>query len=172
MVAQARIVSRIFLRSLMKKRLLAVFGTALAAIALVLWWRQPMPVASPEAADDLPAPCRDLVFEGVSYVVCEVALDDYDVVLKRADAAGKPFGDLAGLAAAEPFVFAMNAGMYHEDFTAVGLHIENSEEQSPLNLADAPGNFFMKPNGVFYVDESGDAGVLESTAFANAGIKP
>lgn len=131
-----------------------------------------MPVASPEAADDLPAPCRDLVFEGVSYVVCEVALDDYDVVLKRADAAGKPFGDLAGLAAAEPFVFAMNAGMYHEDFTAVGLHVENSEEQSPLNLADAPGNFFMKPNGVFYVDESGDAGVLESTAFANAGIKP
>ncbi len=30
----------------------------------------------------------------------------------------------------------------------------------------------MKPNGVFYVTESGDAGVLESTAYAAAGIRP
>jgi hypothetical protein len=118
-----------------------------------------MPVPPPETAADLPETCRELTFEGVSYIVCEVDLDDYDVVLKRADAVGKPFRDLAKLAAAQPFVFAMNAGMYHEDFTPVGLHIENGEEQAPLNLADAPGNFFMKPNGVFYVDRDGNAGV-------------
>jgi uncharacterized protein YigE (DUF2233 family) len=156
----------------MKTRLLAVFGAALLAAVLVIWWRQPMPAPPPETANDLADTCRDLAFEGVSYIVCDVALDDYDVILRRADAAGKPFGDLAGLAATEPFVFAMNAGMYHEDFTPVGLHIENGEEQSPLNLADAPGNFFMKPNGVFYVDQEGNAGVLESAAYAAAGIKP
>jgi uncharacterized protein YigE (DUF2233 family) len=131
-----------------------------------------MPVPPPETAADLPETCRELTFEGVSYIVCEVDLDDYDVVLKRADAVGKPFRDLAKLAAAQPFVFAMNAGMYHEDFTPVGLHIENGEEQAPLNLADAPGNFFLKPNGVFYVDRDGNAGVAESAAYAATGIKP
>ena len=131
-----------------------------------------MPAPPPEMAIDLPETCREFTFEGVSYIVCEVGLDDYDVVLKRAEQAGKPFGDLARLAAAEPFIFAVNAGMYHEDFTPVGLHIENGSEQSPINLADAEGNFFLKPNGVFYVDEQGNAGVVESTAFSTAGIKP
>jgi uncharacterized protein YigE (DUF2233 family) len=131
-----------------------------------------MPAPPPETASDLPETCRELAFEGVGYVVCEVRTDDYDLVLKRADESGKPFGDLAKLAATEPFVFAMNAGMYHEDFTPVGLHVEDGGEQSPLNLADAPGNFFLKPNGVFYVDRDGNAGVLESAAYAAAGISP
>jgi uncharacterized protein YigE (DUF2233 family) len=156
----------------MKTWLLAVLGAALIAAAFIWWWRLPMPAPPPETTSDLPETCRELAFEGVSYVVCDVALDGYDIALKRVDAAGKPFGDLAKLAAAEPFVFAMNAGMYHEDFTPVGLHVENGEEQSPLNLADAEGNFFLKPNGVFYVDEGGNAGALESMAFAGAGIKP
>ena len=131
-----------------------------------------MPAPPPETTSALPETCRELAFEGVGYIVCEVGTDDYDLVLKRADGAGKPFGDLAKLAAAEPFIFAMNAGMYHEDFTPVGLHVENGQQQSPLNLADAPGNFFMKPNGVFYVDQNGNAGVLESAAYAASGIKP
>ena len=99
-------------------------------------------------------------------------LGDYEIDLRRTDATGKPFRDLSKLAAAEPFILAMNAGMYHEDFTPVGLHVENGTEQSPLNLADAPGNFFLKPNGVFYVDGDNNAGVLETTAFAAAGIVP
>jgi uncharacterized protein YigE (DUF2233 family) len=156
----------------MKTWLLAAFGAALIAAALVWWWRQPLPAPPPETANNLPETCRELAFEGVSYIVCEVELDDYDVVLKRADAVGKPFRDLAKLAAAQPFVFAMNAGMYHEDFTPVGLHIEDGSEQSPLNLADAPGNFFLKPNGVFYVDRDGNVGLLESAAYAAAGIEP
>ncbi|MCX7305429.1 MAG: phosphodiester glycosidase family protein [Hyphomicrobiales bacterium] len=120
----------------------------------------------------LPETCREMAFEAVPYIVCEVYLDGYDLALRRADATGKPFGGLAALAAVEPFVFAMNAGMYHEDMTPVGLHVEDGVEQSPLNRSDAPGNFFMKPNGVFYVDESGNAGVLETTAYAASGIRP
>ncbi len=131
-----------------------------------------MPASPSETANELPHACRNLMFEDVSYIVCEVGLDDYSVVLRRADQAGKPFGDLAGLAAAESFVFAMNAGMYHKDFSPVGLHVEDGRTQSPINLADAEGNFFMKPNGVFYLDRQGNAGVLESSAYAAAGIEP
>jgi len=125
-----------------------------------------------EPANGLPRTCRDLAFEGVSYIVCEVALGDYEIALRRTDASGKPFRDLSKLAAAEPLILAMNAGMYHEDFTPVGLHVEDGTELSPLNLADAPGNFFLKPNGVFYVDRDNNAGVLETAAFAAAGIMP
>jgi uncharacterized protein YigE (DUF2233 family) len=156
----------------MKAWLFAVLGATLVTAAFVWWWRQPLPAPPAETTRDLPRPCRELSFEGTSYIVCELALDAYDLALRRADAAGRPYRDLATLAWAEPFFLGMNAGMYHEDFTPVGLHVENGEERSPLNLGDASGNFFMKPNGVFYVDGNGDAGVLESTAYAAAGIEP
>ncbi|CAG1015760.1 hypothetical protein RHIZO_05147 [Rhizobiaceae bacterium] len=120
----------------------------------------------------LPVPCRDLAFEGVSYAVCEIRTTDYDILLRRADRAGSPYKDLGRLAASEPFDLAMNAGMYHEDFSPVGLHVEDGVEQAPLNLGDAPGNFFLKPNGVFFVDADGTPGVLETNAYAAANIAP
>lgn len=51
--------------------------------------------------------------------------------------------------------FAMNAGMYKPDFSPVGLLVQDGREISPLNVADGKGNFFMKPNGVFFISESG-----------------
>lgn len=51
--------------------------------------------------------------------------------------------------------FAMNAGMYRPDFSPVGLLVADGRELSPLNVADGTGNFFLKPNGVFFVAESG-----------------
>lgn len=45
--------------------------------------------------------------------------------------------------------FAMNAGMYHSDYSAVGLYIEKSKQFSALNTqTQGFGNFLMQPNGV------------------------
>ena len=45
--------------------------------------------------------------------------------------------------------FAMNAGMYHANFTPVGLYIEQNKQQVELNQQKNKfGNFFMQPNGV------------------------
>jgi uncharacterized protein YigE (DUF2233 family) len=44
--------------------------------------------------------------------------------------------------------FIMNAGIYEPGGIPSGLHIEGGKSLRPLNLADAPGNFFLKPNGV------------------------
>lgn len=44
--------------------------------------------------------------------------------------------------------FAMNAGMYHADFQAVGLYVEKGKQKTKLNEATGEGNFFMQPNGV------------------------
>lgn len=44
--------------------------------------------------------------------------------------------------------FAMNAGMYHADYTPVGLYVEHGKQLTPLNEQQGFGNFFMQPNGV------------------------
>lgn len=67
--------------------------------------------------------------------------------------------------------FAMNGGMYHPDYGPVGLLVEQGRQAGALNREDAFGNFFMKPNGVFWVGE-GKAGVMETEAYAKAGISP
>lgn len=57
--------------------------------------------------------------------------------------------------------FAMNAGMYHADFSPVGLLVIDGKERAPLNLRDGSGNFFLKPNGVFLL-AGATARVVES----------
>lgn len=54
----------------------------------------------------------------------------------------------AGLKTCEQMQFAMNAGMYHPDFSPVGLYIEQGVQFKALNLATGFGNFFLQPNGV------------------------
>jgi uncharacterized protein YigE (DUF2233 family) len=61
-------------------------------------------------------------------------------------------------------LFAMNAGMFKPDFSAVGLLVQDAQQVSPLNLADGAGNFFLKPNGVFFVSESGPR-IVDSTEY-------
>ena len=86
------------------------------------------------------------------------------------DDAGQPLKRLDRLAEwrrskGETLLFAMNAGMYHGDFSAVGLDVENTRQLAPLNLAEGAGNFFLKPNGVFLLTNKG-AAVLESSEVA------
>ncbi|WP_371746724.1 phosphodiester glycosidase family protein [Shinella sp. H4-D48] len=71
----------------------------------------------------------------------------------------------------EHMSFAMNGGMFHPDYGPVGLLVENGREAGALNRDDAFGNFFMKPNGVFWLAD-GKAGVMETEAFARAGLSP
>ena len=46
----------------------------------------------------------------------------------------------------------------------MGLHIEAGQQYAPLELSEGEGNFFLKPNGVFYVDAQG-AHVVASEAY-------
>jgi len=146
-------------------------GFALAAAAVLLWLRpQPKP---PLVVGELPPFCRDMSFEGVVHVVCELDPKAYAIFIARADAAGKPYGsieafDKAMAAKGTPVQLAMNAGMYHEGLGPVGLFVEEGRQETPINLADGEGNFFLKPNGVFFVRKDGSAAVGESGAYAAA----
>ncbi len=116
-------------------------------------------------------PCRSESFEGSSYTVCSFDLTKTPLRTFWRNEAGEPYRTFSALAAdlkkqGQTLEFAMNAGMFDADFAPVGLYIEGGKELRPANTADAEGNFHMKPNGVFYVDEDG-AGVMETGAFLN-----
>lgn len=158
---------------MMKRRYLAGFLIAVLFVSLALiWWRSPVrpPIV---VGGELPGPCRNLDFEAVPYVVCEIDPRGYDVAVFLKGNDGKAFGSLEAFDKAmseqgRPILLAMNAGMYHEDLTPVGLLVENGQEVALLNLADGAGNFFLKPNGVFMIGKDGKAAVMETTAFAAA----
>ncbi|NNH76184.1 hypothetical protein HLH17_00455 [Acinetobacter sp. ANC 5380] len=53
------------------------------------------------------------------------------------------------LKSCEKLLFAMNVGMYHSDYSAVGLYIESSQQKQKLNtVKQGFGNFHIQPNGV------------------------
>lgn len=58
---------------------------------------------------------------------------------------------------------AMNGGMFHASGAPVGLHVHRGIVQTPINLDSLDqGNFFLLPNGVFGIDQSGAFQILES----------
>lgn len=104
------------------------------------------------------------------YTVVKIDLRKERLELFLRDDAGVEFKRLdrleAWLAARNrQLVFAMNAGMYHADFSPVGLLVQEGREVAPLNLAAGTGNFFLKPNGVFLVSDAGPR-VVESSEYA------
>lgn len=122
-------------------------------------------------------PCQISRFEAVDYITCIADPVAMDVRLFHASADKQPWSNVEGLVAeqirvANAPLMAMNAGMYHADMAPVGLLVEDGEEISPLNTADDIGNFFLKPNGVFFIDQSGRAAVMETSDFAEADIIP
>jgi uncharacterized protein YigE (DUF2233 family) len=52
-------------------------------------------------------------------------------------------------------LFAANAGIFEPGFTPTGLTVEARRELVPLNLKSGAGNFYLKPNGVFLIDDAG-----------------
>ena len=90
---------------------------------------------------------------------------------------GAPLKDFAGLARhlekqGKKIVFATNAGIFGQGPKPLGITICGGKELVPLNLNAGEGNFYLKPNGVFFVDEKLGAGVMKAEEFAGAGIKP
>ncbi len=82
------------------------------------------------------------------------------------------FGDIGSLKSylerhGKRLIFATNSGIYNEDRSPLGLHIQNGNRLVPVNLDDGYGNFYMKPNGVFMLSYSGNPLILPSEDYFN-----
>ena len=90
---------------------------------------------------------------------------------------GKPLGDFNGLkrdlaAKGQQIMFATNAGIFERGPKPCGLTICAGKELVPLNVRPGEGNFYLKPNGVFFLDDKLGPGVMEAAEFARSGLKP
>ncbi len=122
------------------------------------------------AAFAAPGPCQGVTHDGSSYTVCEADLRRHVVRLFWKKAGSEPYGYLTALPgsldgrAGQKLLFAINGGMYHPDYRPVGLYVENGRELARVSTRPGPGNFHLRPNGIFFV--AGEtAGVLETGAF-------
>jgi uncharacterized protein YigE (DUF2233 family) len=108
------------------------------------------------------------------FVTYEVDVKKSDLKLYWKDDENETFKSIQHLkswveAQKRTLVFAMNAGMYMQDNSPVGLYIEDKKELSPLNRRNASGNFYLKPNGVFYITTDNTPVICQTTDFVNNG---
>lgn len=69
-------------------------------------------------------------------------------------------------ASGKTLVFAMNGGMFNPDGAPVGLYIEQGKMLAPLDTVPAGyGNFYLQPNGVFYLTADREARVCKTSDF-------
>ena len=122
------------------------------------------------------AACAPESFEGEDYTICRFDLRQDRLRLFSLGPDGAPYGSFAALEAdlrarGQSLAFAMNAGMYGEDLKPIGLYVEDGHAGHKANRRNGPGNFHLKPNGVFFIDgETG--GVKETEAYLASGITP
>ena len=71
---------------------------------------------------------------------------------------------LAALPSNQTLNFAMNAGMYNENYAPIGYTVIEGRERRALNIKEGGGNFHLLPNGVMWWDKSGKVQITESKA--------
>jgi uncharacterized protein YigE (DUF2233 family) len=107
-----------------------------------------------------------LTLKQAKYVAIRVDLNAARIKLRWRNPAGVPYGSLDEVyrQAGGEMLALTNAGIYSANHAPEGLHIEGGTTLSPLNLNNGDGNFYWKPNGVFYVTDDA-AGIVESEKF-------
>ncbi|MEO1641695.1 MAG: phosphodiester glycosidase family protein [Pseudomonadota bacterium] len=157
---------------LMKSHHLPVCFVSLSALVLA-GCTEPSPDQDSEIASA--QPCREITHRDAAFTVCTFPASA-DIRLFHSDSIGVPYLQFDTLAREiseqnGTLIFAMNGGMYHEDRSPVGFYRDEFGDRASLNLNDGPGNFHLKPNGVFWI-KAGLAGVTESADYAEADLDP
>lgn len=64
-------------------------------------------------------------------------------------------------------LFAVNGGMYKKDKSPQGLYIEKGKVLSRLDTLSGNGNFYLMPNGVFFLTDENIPGIATTQSFQN-----
>lgn len=120
--------------------------------------------------------CADVDDAGSVYRVCRFDPMKATIRVFNRDGEGQPLGGFDRLRAhlwQQHLIlsFAVNGGMYGPGLGPVGLLIENGIQRRPAETADGWGNFYLKPNGVFFL-KNDKAGILETSSFLSRSITP
>ncbi len=66
-------------------------------------------------------------------------------------------------------IFAMNGGMFKKDFSPQGLFTQNKKNLIDIDTDNGNGNFYLKPNGIFYITTDNIPFVCKTDVFKNKG---
>lgn len=117
---------------------------------------QPSEAASEQGeAPKAASACEAVTFEDAKFTHCVADPAKDRIVLADAAPGGSPYRGFKAYADARPadaapVVFAINAGMFDGEGKPIGYYVEDGKRTKELNRNDGPGNFHMKPNGVFF----------------------
>lgn len=64
-------------------------------------------------------------------------------------------------------LFATNGGMYKKNHTPQGLFIEDFEIKNDIDTLNGNGNFYLKPNGIFYITNENKAIICNTENFSH-----
>ena len=106
-------------------------------------------------------------WKGIVFHTYTAKPDKIDLYWKDAD--GNKFRQFSTLqkylrARYEHIAFLMNGGLFEEDGEPCGLLIIDGVTLHPINMKTGTGNFYLKPNGIFYIDATG-AHIVSSSEF-------
>jgi uncharacterized protein YigE (DUF2233 family) len=110
------------------------------------------------------APGGSFRFQGAQYSAIRLDPHTVDIQLHWKNAAGSNYASIGHLKSdlekqGESVVMITNAGMYNPDNSPQGLFIEDGKELVPLDTTSGPDgrllNFYMMPNGVFFIGKNG-----------------
>ncbi len=107
--------------------------------------------------------------DGADYTVCSFDARRDEIRLYWRDESGKPYENFSDLAQSlkargRTLRFAMNAGMFAEDLSPIGLYVEDDKLLRKADTREGASNFHMKPNGVFWIGDK-SAGVTETSRY-------
>lgn len=125
--------------------------------------------AAPSAKPPIPDACKPVTFEGKRFTECIAVPGQHRIGTRITGSNGVLYRGFAGLAEdIDPasVAFAVNGGMYDTGSEPIGYYAEDGKRLYSLNARNGGGNFYLKPNGVFFGDADGKWQVKTSDDFA------
>jgi len=109
--------------------------------------------------------------EDAKIISYEVDAQQLEVKMYWKNTEGKRYANFKQLKAdlnreKQELVFAMNGGMYLKDRSPQGLYIEKGKTLKRINrVQEAYGNFYLQPNGIFYLTKDKKGYVCTTKTF-------
>jgi len=115
---------------------------------------------------------QKILFKGTEYDALIINLEEANIQLYYKKSSGKRFENFGNLKnylqnKGQQLIFATNAGIFEPGFQPEGLYVENGVELRPLNLKKGKGNFYLQPNGVFFLTNYKTANIISSEQYPN-----
>jgi uncharacterized protein YigE (DUF2233 family) len=121
-----------------------------------------------------PNDCASVIFEETRFTQCIAMPGKHRIemhVTGRNGVLYRGFPALASETEIQTVAFGMNGGMYDARSRPIGYYVERSKKLYPLNSKDGEGNFYNKPNGVFFGSSSSGWQVLSAEAYKTLATK-